>query len=166
MANWSGDFDCSVCHRKRLIAAEFSKKMIEKKKSDASALLKCRACVEAAAKAEQSASKTTVDDGSVYKCAACGKELGASSFTKPQLKKGSGKARCVGCVAASQTDRTASDAKKMADIADAKKKLALAIKSGTAADQLSASSRLSALEAEVVAGVKPRAPRPRPRGGK
>ena len=32
MAQWAGNFDCSECGRKRLIADEFSKKMLEKRK--------------------------------------------------------------------------------------------------------------------------------------
>ena len=29
---WAGNFDCSECGRKRLIADEFSKKMLDKRK--------------------------------------------------------------------------------------------------------------------------------------
>ena len=43
--NWAGDFDCSVCHRKRLTASEFSKKMQEKKRRGEGGL-KCKPCVE------------------------------------------------------------------------------------------------------------------------
>ena len=52
--NWAGDFDCSVCHRKRLTASEFSKKMQEKKRRGEGGL-KCKPCVEKAAQAERDA---------------------------------------------------------------------------------------------------------------
>ena len=49
--NWAGDFDCSVCKRKRLTASEFSKQMQEKKRSGQGDALKCKACVEAVVEA-------------------------------------------------------------------------------------------------------------------
>ena len=158
VSNWSGAFDCSICRRKRLIAAEFSKKMLEKKRSDPGFQLKCKACVDAAQKAEQdkAATKTVGDDVKAV-CSKCKVELSSSKFTKPQLKKGPDKQRCIDCVAAAQNDEAAqSDAKKLNDLAEAKKKLALAEKSGTVAEQLGAASRLAALEGELVTGIKPK----------
>ena len=37
--NWAGDFECSVCRRKRLTASEFSKKMQERYKKDGNGAL-------------------------------------------------------------------------------------------------------------------------------
>lgn len=52
---WAGSFDCSACGRKRLIAADFSKKMMEKKQKDERAPIKCKACVEKAQADERAA---------------------------------------------------------------------------------------------------------------
>ena len=53
-AGWAGSFECSgPCRRKRLVAAEFSKKQIEKRQKDEGAPLKCKQCVEAAAAEER-----------------------------------------------------------------------------------------------------------------
>ena len=49
--NWAGDFECSVCRRKRLTASEFSKKMQERYKKDGNGALKCKVCVDKAAAA-------------------------------------------------------------------------------------------------------------------
>lgn len=43
---WAGDFDCSVCRRKRLPAVAFSGNMQQRKRKDPEAALKCKACVE------------------------------------------------------------------------------------------------------------------------
>ena len=56
VAGWAGDYDCSVCRRKRLTASEFSKKMQEKHRADPKAALKCKQCVDKAAQAERDAS--------------------------------------------------------------------------------------------------------------
>ena len=47
--SWAVNFDCSVCRRKRLIAAEFSKGMITKHRADPACALKCLNCVTAEA---------------------------------------------------------------------------------------------------------------------
>eukprot|EP00457_Paulinella_chromatophora_P005841 gb/GEZN01005858.1/.p1 GENE.gb/GEZN01005858.1/~~gb/GEZN01005858.1/.p1 ORF type:complete len:365 (-),score=72.31 gb/GEZN01005858.1/:153-1247(-) len=41
---WSGQFDCSECRRKRLIAAEFPKTQIEKRRQDANFAMTCLRC--------------------------------------------------------------------------------------------------------------------------
>ena len=53
--NWAGDFECSVCRRKRLTASEFSKKMQERYKKDGNGALKCKICVDKAAADERAA---------------------------------------------------------------------------------------------------------------
>ena len=54
MSQWAGNFDCAgECARKRLIGSEFSKAMLEKKRKDANAKIRCKACVEAAAAKER-----------------------------------------------------------------------------------------------------------------
>ena len=55
--NWAGDFECSVCRRKRLTASEFSKKMQERYKKDGNGALKCKICVDKAAADERAAAQ-------------------------------------------------------------------------------------------------------------
>jgi len=52
---WAGDFSCSECGRKRLIAADFSKSQVQKRQKDPEAKLKCKACVEKCASDERAA---------------------------------------------------------------------------------------------------------------
>mgnify|MGYP001405179848 CR=1 FL=1 len=58
--NWAGDFECSVCRRKRLTASEFSKKMQERYKKDGNGALKCKICVDKAAADERAAAAAKV----------------------------------------------------------------------------------------------------------
>ena len=53
-SDWAGDFACVECGRKRLTAAAFSKRSIERHRT-ANVPLKCTACVEAAAAKERAA---------------------------------------------------------------------------------------------------------------
>lgn len=156
--NWAGDFECSVCKRKRLIASEFSKKMQEKRRNEPGALLKCKRCVESAAKAElETAAASVVESGEPQACSMCKKTLASSKFTKPQLKKGPGKQRCVECVAnAQEAEAHAKRADKESALAEAKRELARAEASGSTAQKLSASAKLAALEGELVTGLKPK----------
>ena len=112
--NWAGDFECSVCRRKRLTASEFSKKMQERYKKDGNGTLKCKICVDkaaaderaaAAAKTKAAAPSATTDTAT---CAACKENLPVSAFTKPQLKKGPAKQRCQPCIAKAEADEQAS----------------------------------------------------------
>ena len=112
--NWAGDFECSVCRRKRLTASEFSKKMQERYKKDGNGALKCKICVDkaaaderaaAAAKTKAAAPSATTDTAT---CAACKENLPVSAFTKPQLKKGPAKQRCQPCIARAEADEQAS----------------------------------------------------------
>ena len=112
--NWAGDFECSVCRRKRLTASEFSKKMQERYKKDGNGALKCKICVDkaaaderaaAAAKTKAAAPSATTDTAT---CAACKENLPVSAFTKPQLKKGPAKQRCQPCIAKAEADEQAS----------------------------------------------------------
>eukprot|EP00965_Chrysotila_dentata_P211933 6186725-Pleurochrysis_carterae.AAC.4 len=60
MAAWAGNFDCASCGRQRLIGAEFSKNMLEKKRKDPKATLRCKQCVESAAAAEREQENATL----------------------------------------------------------------------------------------------------------
>ena len=188
-ASWAGTFECcGPCGRKRLIAADFSKKQVEKRQKDASAPMKCKQCVEQAAaderaqaaarqkeraatdakssdhpKAAGDAAAIDISDGSsgaqppqLHKCATCERELASDAFNRTQLSKGAGKQRCRECVEKSeQTSAQASTERHDAAIEEARKALQQAEISGTAAQTLAASSRLAALEAQKVTGLKP-----------
>lgn len=167
--NWAGEYECSVCRRKRLTASEFSKKMQERFRAEGNGKLKCKACVEQAAQAERDAAAKKAekagaaaaaaapgDGGETATCSACKKALPVSAFTKPQLKKGPAKQRCGPCVAAADaSEKKAGDDKKTAALADARRDLAKAEASGDATAKLKAASKLSALEGELVTGLKP-----------
>ena len=177
---WAGSFDCSACGRKRLIAADFSKKMMEKKQKDERAPIKCKACVEkvqaderaaaaarAATKSAEAGNASTATAGAIdvsdsggelqqHECATCKRQLGADAYNRTQLSKGAGKQRCRECVeAAEKSAASASNEKKEAALEEARKALAAAELSGNAAQLLKASSTLSALEGEKVTGLKP-----------
>ena len=160
--NWAGDFECSVCRRKRLTASEFSKKMQERYKKDGNGALKCKVCVDkaaaderaaAVAKTQAAAPSSTTDTAT---CAACKENLPVSAFTKPQLKKGPAKQRCQPCIAKAEADEQASGkAKKEETLKAAREAVAKAEKSGDAAAKLRANATLSALEGELVTGLRP-----------
>ena len=103
---WAGNFDCSICRRKRLVGSEFSSKALEKYRKSGSAL-KCKKCVseqetkEREAAAKRRASLETSGTGSScnesYTCASCKKSLPQADFNRNQLAKKE-KARCRKCV--------------------------------------------------------------------
>ena len=93
IAGWAGTFECSVCRRKRLVGAEFSKKMLEKGR--AGAPMKCKQCVAQAQQAERdaaakkreaaeaeasAAAETGAGSGAGAAAAAAGGDAGGSSI--------------------------------------------------------------------------------------
>ncbi|KAJ1448518.1 hypothetical protein M885DRAFT_538873 [Pelagophyceae sp. CCMP2097] len=161
VANWAGEFECCVCKRKRLTAAEFSKKMQEKRRIDEKASVKCKRCVEAEAEAERDAAAAKAKPAGAatqdaYVCAACEKKLPASEFTKNQIVKGPTKQRCSPCVAKASTEDADASAAKQADaLKQAREAFKRAEAGGSVAEKLVAASKLSALEGELVTGLKP-----------
>jgi len=164
---WAGNFDCSVCGRKRLIGSEFSRKALERHKKNGTSL-KCKKCVSdeqtnervnAMKKAEASKNKSnsigdaTTDEKSV--CSSCMQSLSASLFNRNQLSKGDRK-RCRSCVEKSLVAEKEEMSKTKADkITKAKEKVQAAISSGSAIERVKAEAELCALEAERVTGLKP-----------
>ena len=177
VAGWAGDYDCSVCRRKRLTASEFSKKMQEKHRADPKAALKCKQCVDKAAQAERDASaakaakaapastgaSASAGDGdgagagaASHVCSACEKALPASAFNKTQLSKGEGKQRCRECVtSAEQAEASGAAARQAEALRDAKTAAKRADAVGSTAEKLKANAALAAAEAELVTGLKP-----------
>eukprot|EP00955_Chlamydomonas_euryale_P033788 349632-Chlamydomonas_euryale.AAC.46 len=168
---WAGNFDCSKCGRKRLEASAFSKKMIEKRTKDPEASLRCKSCIEEASQkerdqaAERAAARAAgADDAgssgnadkAAYTCAACEQELGAASFSAKQLAKGATKQRCRSCVeVAEAAEAGAGEARRVARLAEAAESLRAAEAVGDKAAVLAASSRVAAIEAEGVTGLRP-----------
>jgi hypothetical protein len=118
-AAWAGSFVCcGPCGRKRLVAAEFSKKQLEKRAREPETPVKCKQCVEAVAAEERkqaaarqaeritatpaagsSAPAVDISDkgaDALQVCTSCGRSLARDSFNRSQLVKGAGKqARCT-----------------------------------------------------------------------
>lgn len=176
-SKWAGNFDCTVCRRKRLMAEEFSKSSLDKYRKTGQAL-RCKDCT---AKQEQekralargktgeerttaSSSTVTADDDRNEKdekrtCAGpCHKNLTQDSYNRNQWSKPEGKGRCRDCVERSiQEDSAQQKNSKDDKIEKARKKvqdLTLS-KTATAQQIVAAESELAAVEAEKVTGLKP-----------
>jgi len=177
-SKWAGNFDCGVCHRKRLMADEFSKSNLDKHRKTGQAI-NCKQCT---AKQEQekrmeARNKSTDnknnddDDGNHEErtCAgSCHHLLPKDSYNRNQWSKLEGKSRCRLCVEKSIIeDEKQERNKKEGKIDVARKKvedLKLS-KSATAREIVAAESELAAFEAESVTGLKPIRMGGRGRGG-
>jgi hypothetical protein len=137
-SQWHGSFDCAQCMRTSLPAMEFSAKMQQKRRADATAKIKCKRCVESAQAAERalSAMRIADDDGTLYaqlnsksadarRCSTCRDAEAANAATNAEAK-----------VQAALRDARAASAKADATLADFAKE--------------------AALEAELVTGLKPK----------
>ena len=160
---WAGNFDCSVCRRKRLVGEEFSKKALDAHRKTGKPL-KCKKCVQeleekerAAAAAKRAAAPAVAGGGGeTLKCKACEKNLNASHYNKNQWSKGEGKARCRKCVEqALEDEKKSQETSTATKLQAAKDKVAQAQAGGNAQAILKAESELAALEAEKVTGLKP-----------
>ena len=151
---WVGDFDCSVCRRKRLIAAEFSKAQCAKSRTDPSFKMKCLKCVD---NASAELKPVIPASNALFVCAGpCAKDLPAESFTKNQLKKKAGKHKCKNCAEAGDALAASASAGAQAqNLSNLKAKAAAAEKSGTAMEKARALAAVAAAEAEMVTGLKP-----------
>ena len=163
---WSGTFTCAgPCKRTRLVAAEFSAKQLARRQADPSFAPTCKQCVEARAAAERDAAAARQKPEGAggrpppppeVTCGSCGARKPSAEFSRSQAYKGDGKAKCASCVAAGvAADAQATDAAKAAKLAEARAAAAEAQRSGTTAEKVAAFARESALESELVTGVKP-----------
>lgn len=161
---WAGNFDCSICRRKRLVGSEFSGKALEKFRKLGSAL-KCKKCVteqetkEREAAAKRRAALETSDTGSpcteTHTCSSCKKSLPQTDFNRNQLAKKE-KARCRKCVEkATQNEEAGRKSSREDKISDLKKKIEQMNLKGNVKEKVRLESELSALEAEHVTGLKP-----------
>ena len=114
---WAGNFECGDCGRKRLPAAEFSKKQLQRGLTR----LRCKQCVESAQEKERQAAQAKAAaiavDGEAaaaekLKCIACKGELPAANFSRSQRTKPAAQRRCVAYVeAAEQKEKDAVQAR-------------------------------------------------------
>eukprot|EP00585_Thalassiosira_rotula_P002227 CAMPEP_0196151866 /NCGR_PEP_ID=MMETSP0910-20130528/34447_1 /TAXON_ID=49265 /ORGANISM="Thalassiosira rotula, Strain GSO102" /LENGTH=193 /DNA_ID=CAMNT_0041415331 /DNA_START=92 /DNA_END=669 /DNA_ORIENTATION=+ len=161
---WAGNFDCSVCRRKRLVGSEFSKKALDRHRKTGVAL-KCKRCTsdqeekerlaaaaKAAAKPSNNSNNETDERAT---CAACKESLLASRFNRNQLSK-KDKARCRRCVEQSvQAEEESRKSSQQHKLQEVKQKILEADTKGNMQEKLKYESQLSALEAEHVTGLKP-----------
>lgn len=157
---WAGNFDCSICRRKRLIGSEFSKKALERYRKSGGPL-KCKTCTAAQEEKEREAAarKIELDVSSEPKdpviCASCKKSLDPSQFNRNQLSKKE-KARCRECVENAilqeEKNRKSCTDEKLSSLRSKVEQMKV---SGNIAGLVQAESELSAMEAERVTGLKP-----------
>ncbi|KAK3279775.1 hypothetical protein CYMTET_12351 [Cymbomonas tetramitiformis] len=172
MSVTAGPEERYIYKQKRLPASAFSKKMVEKRRKELNAPVKCKECVEkeaisereAAAKkreaqtASASTTGTELAADELHECSACKQQLPVSKFSRAQLtQKGPGKQRCAACLNASdQSERALVEEKKQAALKEAQQNYKRLVATGAPiAEQLAAASLEAAAEAELVTGLKP-----------
>jgi hypothetical protein len=170
-SRWAGNFDCTVCRRKRLMADEFSKSSLDKHRKTGQAL-QCKPCVakqeqekrmEAARNKDNSNNNDNNNDddddnNEKRTCALCNQLLSKDSYNRNQWSKPEGKSRCRSCVEKSiKEDENQQLNNKDGKIDDARKKLEelKLSKTATAREIVAAESVVAAFEAEKVTGLKP-----------
>lgn len=156
---WAGQYDCSTCHRKRLMATEFSRKRLDKFRQNPSMLLKCQSCVQEQQQQERAASSrvstTLVETNEMTRtCAACQADRPSRAYNRNQWNKKD--SRCRSCVELAEA--TAAQQllqSKETKFQQAQKTLQEARVSGDSKRMVQAESVLAALEAERITGLKP-----------
>jgi hypothetical protein len=145
--------------------------------------LKCKTCVAAAEAKEReaaaarrkeqppsqsSSANAAAEDEEKRECTACQQELSLSAYNRNQWSKGPGKSRCRSCVETSvEAEATQHDQSKADAIKQARADLEKAeLTPGDTLGIVKAAAKLSALEAELVTGLKPKIIRRPMRGGR
>jgi len=160
---WAGNFECEECGRKRLPAAEFSRKQLQK----GGTRLRCKRCVDKAqelerrvalekAANEQSQSSVEGEEADLLKCCTCSKELMASHFSRSQRQKHESQRRCSTCVErAEQDEKNAIKTTNEGKLREARLAAKRADLPGVSAkERLAALSAEAAVEAELVTGLR------------
>eukprot|EP00956_Cyclotella_meneghiniana_P014499 scaffold21703_cov67-Cyclotella_meneghiniana.AAC.2 len=157
---WAGNFDCSVCRRKRLVGSEFSKKALERHRKTGG-ILKCKQCTSAQESSERLAAASKAASNNIkasedpITCTSCKQSLSTAKFNRSQLSKRDN-VRCRICVEESiQDEEQSRKASKQNEIEELKRKIKEADAKGNVKEKLKYESQLSALEAEHVTGLKP-----------
>lgn len=167
-SKWAGNFDCGLCDRKRLMANEFSKATLATFfKTQNREELKCKQCTSkeeqrkrtvACSKIERKTTHAAHDENEKRKCASCNHLLPKSSFNFNQYKKPEGKSRCRSCVEESVKDDEIKQKMNGDEKIDMARKMVEDLKSSKSAttrEIVVAESKLAALEAEKITGLKP-----------
>ena len=173
-SKWAGNFDCTVCRRKRLMAEEFSKSSLDKYRKTGQAL-RCKECTAQQEKEKRALARektgdrtssavgtTNADAGNDDEkriCAGpCHRNLSKDSYNRNQWSKPEGKSRCRECVEKSIQEESMQQKNNQDDkIEKARKKIQdlKLSKTATAQEIVAAESELAAIEAEKVTGLKP-----------
>eukprot|EP01060_Flectonema_neradi_P012693 TRINITY_DN19455_c0_g1_i1.p2 TRINITY_DN19455_c0_g1~~TRINITY_DN19455_c0_g1_i1.p2 ORF type:complete len:176 (+),score=55.18 TRINITY_DN19455_c0_g1_i1:52-579(+) len=154
----AGNFNCSgPCGRKRLVAAEFSKKMVERWQKDMSNKITCKTCTLKAQEAKV-ATVEEVGEGEGVVCSACKKELPKTAYSGKQLRNEfikNNTQRCKNCVLEAQkAERDAASNSKEQNLKELRDKAAAAEASGDKTAALKALTAAAAAEASIHSGVK------------
>ncbi|KAG5188865.1 hypothetical protein JKP88DRAFT_267459 [Tribonema minus] len=127
---WAGNYECSCCGKKRLTAASFSRKQLDKRRQNESLQLKCKDCVDAAAREErdkavakaaavaaevpvaaEGAAQSHTGGASLLTCCRCKAQLPHSAFTNTQAHRAEtgkgGGGKCRDCTAAAEAEEHA-----------------------------------------------------------
>lgn len=161
-SKWAGNFDCAVCRRKRLMAAEFSKSALEKHRKTGQ-VLRCKQCTTKQEEEQRAKPNSNNNDGQDSNkkrtCAGpCQKILPKDSYNRNQWAKPEGKSRCRGCVErAIQEEAAQQKTAKDDKLENARKKVQdfKSSKKATPQEILAAESELAAMEAQKVTGLAP-----------
>ena len=155
----AGNFNCSgPCGRKRLVAAEFSKKMVERWQKDMSTKISCKSCTLKEQEAKASVTTEEVAEGEGVVCSACKKELPKTAYSGKQLRNEfikNNTQRCKTCVLEAQkVERDAASNSKEQNLKELRDKAAAAEASGDKTAALKALTAAAAAEASIHSGVK------------
>ncbi|CAM9868388.1 unnamed protein product [Phaeothamnion confervicola] len=172
---WAGDLDCCQCRMKRLTAASFSRKQMDKvlagklQRSE----LRCKVCVEAGAQKERAdaaarvaAAASAVGSGAcgnggsaselsaVFACSACQQELPLSSFSASQARKKDGR-RCRECTDKAEKVESEAAAARRREGLGLTNKPPVSLLAGGVVGRFKAAMEECAAEASFVTGLRP-----------
>eukprot|EP01063_Lacrimia_lanifica_P002669 TRINITY_DN11413_c0_g2_i1.p1 TRINITY_DN11413_c0_g2~~TRINITY_DN11413_c0_g2_i1.p1 ORF type:complete len:180 (+),score=95.21 TRINITY_DN11413_c0_g2_i1:94-633(+) len=161
----AGMFNCSgPCGRKRLVAAEFSAKMVQRWQQNMDAGIMCKTCT-LKQQEEKAKCPAAAEGEESLTCSVCEKVVPKSGYSNSQLKRlvvQHNKQRCKQCtLEAEKAERDGSAAKKEANLVELRKKAEEAEKSGNKALALKCLSEAAAAEAAIHSGVKVQKPKPK-----
>lgn len=161
---WNGKYECILCEREGLTAAEFSAKAMQNFRSKARKPLKCKECVVLREQEERRAAATKLQEkvaqlgeGGVREtstCSSCKAVLPKLQFNKNQLNKGD-KKRCKECIEAAEAAAEAAlQQSKSSKIQEFASKLATLDRSEEALKEAREKAASVAAELKKAAGAK------------
>eukprot|EP01059_Diplonema_ambulator_P012693 TRINITY_DN23122_c0_g1_i1.p1 TRINITY_DN23122_c0_g1~~TRINITY_DN23122_c0_g1_i1.p1 ORF type:complete len:190 (+),score=68.07 TRINITY_DN23122_c0_g1_i1:45-572(+) len=161
----AGMFNCAgPCQRKRLVAGEFSRKMVEVWQGDDKAPIYCKKCTleKEAEKAKEA--NTKADSSEMVVCSECKKELPSTAYSNKQLRKeltSKNLQKCKECVfAAEKAQRENAAVNKEAKLKMLRAEAEELEKKGDKIKAMKIFTEAASLEAEIHSGVKAMKPKP------